>query len=69
MYAGLLDHGQVEELMDARIRCMEEAYIGNLDERERIKAADFLTKARRAAEEQWDHAVGGAGSAARRAKC
>ena len=43
--AGLLSDGQVEALLAERLREVEEAYLHTLDERERIRAEDFLRKA------------------------
>ncbi len=59
--AGLLSDGQVEALLAERLREVEEAYLHTLDERERIRAEDFLRKARIAAAEQWHRAQAGAG--------
>ena len=63
VHAGLLRPGQVEESFAARARRAEDEYMQGLDERERVKAAEFLAKARQAAVEQWERAVSGAGSA------
>lgn len=49
--AGLLRAGQVEGLLDAKIASVESAFLGSLDEAERVKAMDFLREAREASAE------------------
>ena len=61
--AGLLDEGQVEERLEAKLRQVEVAFLQGLDEAERVKAESFLVKARRAAEEQWAQIVAGSARA------
>ena len=39
--------------MEARLLAVEAAYLGELDELERVKAEDFLERAKQAATEQW----------------
>jgi len=51
--AGLLSEGQLEAKIDAKIRKEESAFLCRLDEPERIKAEDFLQKAKGAAENAW----------------
>lgn len=62
-HAGLLAPGQVEARIAARIARAEAAYLASLDELERVKAEEFLTKARDAAEHQWQQILSGNGSA------
>ena len=53
VHAGLLRAGQVEDHLESWTRRVEDAYLDELDEVERVKAEDYLSKARRAAEDQW----------------
>ena len=63
VHAGLLRAGQVEEHLAAKTRVAEETYMRGLDEREKLKATEFLRRAQRAAEEQWSRAMAGGGDA------
>ena len=47
--------------MEAKTRLTEEAYLRGLHEAELVKATDFLSKAKLAAEEQWRAITGGTG--------
>ena len=53
VHAGLLDAGQVEARLEAWAHRVEAAYLLGLDELERVKAEDYLVRARAAAEDQW----------------
>ena len=64
-HAGLLPAGQLEERLAAKIRRVEEAYLGSLDETERRQALELLQKAREASAEHWARIAGGHGEAAR----
>ena len=52
-HAGLLSPGQLEALLEAKTRRIEQAYLAELDEVDRVRAEEFLRKARAAAEESW----------------
>ena len=67
VHAGLLREGQVERHMEGKVRAAEQTYMQQLEEREKIKAGEFLRKARQAAAEQWSSMVNGRGSGAIRA--
>eukprot|EP00973_Karenia_brevis_P002274 305165-Karenia_brevis.AAC.1 len=51
--AGLLPVGSVDSLLQERTRQVEAAYMGRLDEFERVRAEVFLRQAREAADGQW----------------
>ena len=63
VHAGLLGVGQAEERLEAWTRRVEEAFLGELDELERVKAEDFLRRARLAADAQWRDVVSGSDAA------
>ena len=55
----------LEQCLDGQIARAESAYLGSLDEQERAKAADFLRRAREAADVQWGQVVNGAAETVR----
>ena len=57
--AGLIPADQLERRLDRLITSAETAYKGILDEIEKIKAEDFLRRAREAAEQAWRHVASG----------
>jgi broad specificity phosphatase PhoE len=59
VHAGLIGAGQVETILEERTLRVETAYLGGLDEAERMKAEEFLRRAKRAADEQLQAAVSG----------
>ena len=63
VHAGLLQEGQLEAFLEARLLAVEAGYLGELDELERVKAEDFWERAKQAAAEQWqDVSLGRASS-------
>ena len=50
--AGLIGEGLLEERLAGKTRLLEEAFLRSLDEVEKVKAEDFLRRAKHAAEEQ-----------------
>ena len=53
VYAGLLPSGIVEGKLEATRTDVEAAYLASLDESERIKAEEFISRAKLAAAAQW----------------
>jgi hypothetical protein len=58
-HAGLIEAGELERLLEDRTRRVTGAYLSELDEVERVKAEDFLRKAKEAADAQWHAVVSG----------
>ena len=67
VHAGLLQVGQLEAKLDAWTQRVESAYLDNLDELERVKAEEYLTRVRTAAVTQWEQTLGAQVSASVRA--
>jgi hypothetical protein len=65
--AGLLREGQIEQLLAARTQMVEGAYMNELHENERERAATFLRKAKEAAEKEWRATLEGRGRTVGRA--
>ena len=63
-HAGLIGSGLLEDRLDAKIREVEAAYLSDLDEVDRVAAAEFVEKARVAAEENWAQTANGASATA-----
>ena len=62
--AGLMSEGVLEDRLDTKIQEVQAGYLGTLDEADRVKAAEFVQKARDAAERNWEHVADGASVAA-----
>ena len=67
VHAGLLQVGQLEAKLDAWTQRVESAYLDNLDELERVKAEEYVTRVRTAVVTQWEQTLGAQVSASVRA--
>ena len=57
--AGLLPAGQLEAQLESTIQRVESAYLSGLDEVERVKAEQFISNVKDAAERQWRRTLAG----------
>ncbi len=64
VHAGLLAPGRVEAKLEDKTARAEAAFLASLDELERVKAEDFLSRAKAAAAAQWEQVLQGQGSVA-----
>ena len=62
VHAGLLQPGQVEAQLAARTAAAEADFLGGLDELERVRATEYLAKAKGAAHDHWQQVASGRGT-------
>ena len=58
--AGLLRSGTLEASLDVRLSAVRRAYLDDLDELEKVKAEDFISRVTVASAEAWQQVVAGA---------